>query len=112
VRAQQRRSLGILALVFLGITLGVASGFWMGRTILLRAASQALSGYAGDMVGQSDKYDAVMAAVFDQLNHSTAPFCSPTEGCRASTQRASLLYRLSGAACPFVCEPAGDVCDA
>jgi sensor c-di-GMP phosphodiesterase-like protein len=51
----------------------------MGRTILLRAASQALSGYAGDMVGQSDKYDAVMAAVFDQLNHSTAPFCSPQE---------------------------------
>jgi sensor c-di-GMP phosphodiesterase-like protein len=79
VRAQQRRSLGILALVFLGITLGAASGFWMGRAILLRAASQALSGYASDMVGQSDKYDAVMTAVFDQLNHSTAPFCSPQE---------------------------------
>ena len=79
MRAQQRRSLGILALVFLGTGLGAASGFWLGRVILLRAASQTLSGYADDMVGQSDKYDAVMAAIFDQLNHSTLPFCSPQE---------------------------------
>jgi len=74
-----RRRLSIAALALLGIVLGAASGFWLGRITLLRSANTGLSSYATDLIHHAEEYSRELGDIRKAFNPSPYPYCSPQE---------------------------------
>jgi sensor c-di-GMP phosphodiesterase-like protein len=74
-----RRRVSIAALALLGMVLGAASGYWLGRVTLLRTANTGLSSYASDLMHHSEEYSQELSSIRKAFSPSPYPYCSAQE---------------------------------
>jgi len=92
ISLNQRRGLSITVLAVAGLLLGACSGWWLGRTRLLRNARVNLSDYAVELVRHSDAYALELTTIRKAFNPSPYPFCSDQEIKRMQVMTFNSLY--------------------
>lgn len=76
---RDRMRIGTAAAALLGAVMGAAGGVWLGRTMLLHAASTRLTEYAGELSRYALRYAAEVDSVWTEYGSSGAQFCSARE---------------------------------
>jgi sensor c-di-GMP phosphodiesterase-like protein len=78
-----------ILLVLLGVLTGVCAGLALGRVILLRSATAALSEYARTLTSRADEIKREVDTIFQHVDAAQIPFCSDQDiaALRAQTFR-------------------------
>ena len=79
MRRPSQRLVVILLTTLLGVTLGAAAGYWMGRDLTLRQAMTRLNQFAQRSTIEGDRTTAEARTVLATMNASQNAFCSDAE---------------------------------